>query len=132
MANTDNMISMIAGGTITEFAVVSLDANGKAVVTTAATDQNVIGVAQRAASAGDAVEILVHGITRVIASQAITFHPLNSILAAAASGQVQPCTPTDTTFFPIARVIPNINQTSTSGAGEQFKVYFFGPSSRAS
>ena len=131
MANTDNMISMIAGGTITEFAVVSLDGNGKAVVTTAATDQNVIGVAQRAASAGDVVEILVHGITRVIASQAITFNT-NSILAAAASGQVQPCAVGDTTFFPIARVIPNINQKSTGGAGEQFKVYFFGPSSRAS
>ena len=54
MANTDNIISMIAGGTITEYAVVSLDGNGKVVVTTAATDQNVIGVAQRAANAGDA------------------------------------------------------------------------------
>ena len=131
MANTDNIVSMIAGGTITEFAVVSLDGNGKAVVTTAATDQNVIGVAQRAASAGEAVEVLVHGITRVIASQAITFNS-DPILAAAASGQVQPCAITDTTFFPIARVIPNINQTETTGAGEQFTAHFFGPSSRAS
>jgi hypothetical protein len=62
MANTDNTITMIAGGTITEFALVSLDAAGKCVVTTAATDAKVIGVAQRAVAAGEAVDVIVNGI----------------------------------------------------------------------
>ena len=131
MSTTDNIISFIAGGTITEFALVSIDAAGKVVVTGAPTDSNVIGVAQRAVSAGESVEVLIHGITRVVISQALTFHN-NTILAAAASGRVQPCAVGDTTFFPVARVLPNINQLSTAGAGEQIKVYFSGPSSRAS
>ena len=127
MANTDNMISMIAGGTITEFAVVSLDGNGKAVVTTVATDQKVIGVAQRAASAGDAVEILVHGITRVIAGESLTF-ATTPVLSATTAGKLQACESTDTTFYPIARALPNINQ-KTAADGEQFFVFFVGPMS---
>ena len=131
MANTDNIISMIAGGTITEFAVVSLDANGKAVVTTAGTDEKVIGVAQRAASAGDAVEILVHGITRVIAGESITF-ATTPILSATTAGKIQACVTSggsaDTTFYPIARALPNINQ-KTAADGEQFFAFFVGPMS---
>lgn len=131
MANTDNIVSFVAGGAITEYALVSINADGKVEVTTAPTDINVVGVAQRGASAGEAVEVLIHGITRVVISQALTFHN-NPILAAAAAGQVQPCAVGDTTFFPVARVLPNINQKSTAGAGEQIKVLFFGPVSRAS
>ena len=125
MANTDNIVSMIAGGTITEYAVVSLDGNGKAVVTTAANDQKVIGVAQRAASAGEAVEVLVHGITRVIAGDSITFAS-TPVLSATTAGKLQPCEATDTTFYPIARALPNINQKAVAN-GEQFFCYFIGP-----
>ena len=131
MANTDNIISFVAGGAITEFALVSINGDGKVEVTTAPNDINVIGVAQRAASAGESVEVLIHGITRVVISQNLPFHN-NTILAAAAAGQVQPCAVGDNTFFPVARVLPNINQTSSAGAGEQIKVLFFGPVSRAS
>ena len=127
MANTNHIISMIAGGAITEFAVVSLDGNGKAVVTTAATDQKVIGVAQRAASAGDAVEILVHGITRVIAGESLTF-ATTPVLSATTGGKLQACESTDTTFYPIARALPNINQ-KTAADGEQFFAFFVGPMS---
>lgn len=131
MANTDNIISMIAAGTITEFAVVSLDTNGKAVVATAGTDFKVIGVAQRGASAGDAVDILVHGITRVIAGEAITF-ATTPILSATTAGKVQACITSggsaDTTFYPIARALPNINQKVVAD-GEQFFALFTGPMS---
>ena len=37
MANTDNIITLVAANTITEFALVSVDVNGKANITTAAT-----------------------------------------------------------------------------------------------
>ena len=131
MANTDNIISMVAAGTITEFAVVSLDTNGKAVVATVGTDFKVIGVAQRGASAGDAVDILVHGITRVIAGENITF-ATTPILSATTAGKVQACITeggsTDTTFYPIARALPNINQKVVAD-GEQFFALFTGPMS---
>lgn len=127
MASTDNMISMVAGGAITEFAVVSLNSDGKVVVTTAGTDDNVIGVAQRAASSGDAVDVIIHGVTRVIAGEALTFDS-TPILAATTAGKMQACEATDTTFYPIARVLPNINQTSASD-GDQIKVLFVGPTS---
>jgi hypothetical protein len=127
MANTDNLISFVAGEAITEFAIVSLNGDGKVVITDAATDDNVVGVAQRACSAGEAVEVLIYGITRVIAGESLTFNS-TPILAAITDGKVQACEATDTTFFPIARVIPNINQ-KTASAGDQIKVMFVGPTS---
>jgi hypothetical protein len=127
MANTDNIISFVAGEAITEFAIVSLNVDGKVVITDAATDDNVVGVAQRACASGEVVEVLIYGITRVIAGESLTFNT-TPILAALTDGKVQACEATDTTFFPIARIIPNINQ-KTASAGDQIKVMFVGPTS---
>jgi hypothetical protein len=127
MANTDNIISFVAGEAITEFAIVSLNGDGKVVITDAATDDNVVGVAQRACASGEVVEVLIYGITRVIAGESLTFNS-TPILAAITDGKVQACEATDTTFFPIARIIPNINQ-KTASAGDQIKVMFVGPTS---
>ena len=127
MANTDNIISFVAGEAITEFAIVSLNGDGKVVITDAATDDNVVGVAQRACASGEVVEVLIYGITRVIAGESLTFNT-TPILAALTDGKVQACEATDTTFFPIARIIPNINQ-KTASAGDQIKVMFVGPTS---
>ena len=126
MADNNIIVSFIADGAITEFAIVSMDNAGKIVVTTAATDNKVVGVAQRACSAGDSVEVLLKGITRVIASEAID--STTPILSADTAGKVQPCEAADVTFYPVARFIPNINQTSVS-AGDQCFVVFSGPSS---
>ena len=127
MANTDNLVSFVSAEAITEYAIVSLNAAGKVVVTTAATDEKVVGVAQRACASGESVEVLVSGITRVIAGESITFSS-SPILSATTAGKVQPCGSGDTTFYPIARVIPNINQISAL-AGDQIKVLFVGPTS---
>ena len=127
MANTDNIISFVAGEAITEYAIVSLNGDGKVVITDAATDDNVVGVAQRACASGEVVEVLIYGITRVIAGESLTFNS-TPILAAITDGKVQACEATDTTFYPIARIIPNINQKSAS-AGDQIKVMFVGPTS---
>jgi|TARA_R100000479_G_C6231022_1_gene145227 hypothetical protein len=127
MANTDNLVSFVSAEAITEYAIVSLNAAGKVVITTAATDEKVVGVAQRACASGESVEVLVNGITRVIAGEPITFSS-SPILSATTAGKVQPCESGDTTFYPVARVIPNINQTSAS-AGDQIKVLFVGPTS---
>jgi len=127
MANTDNLVSFVSAEAITEYAIVSLNAAGKVVITDAATDANVIGVAQRACASGESVEVLVSGITRVIAGESLTFNS-TPILSAITDGKVQACETSDTTFYPIARVIPNINQISAS-AGDQIKVLFVGPTS---
>jgi hypothetical protein len=125
MANTDNILSFVAAEAITEYAIVSLNAAGKVVITDAATDANAIGVAQRACASGESVEVMIQGVTRVIASETITFNS-TPLLAAAADGKVQPCEASDTTFYQLARVIPNVNQVSAS-AGDQIKVLFVGP-----
>lgn len=125
MANTDNILSFVAAEAITEYAIVSLNAAGKVVITDAATDANAIGVAQRACASGESVEVMIQGVTRVIAGEPLTFNS-TPLLAAAADGKVQACEAGDTTFYQIARVLPNINQVSAS-AGDQIKVLFTGP-----
>ena len=125
MANTDNILSFVAAEAIPEFAIVSLNAAGKVVITDAATDANAIGVAQRACASGESVEVMIQGVTRVIAGESLTFNS-TPLLAAAADGKVQACEASDTTFYQLARVLPNINQVSAS-AGDQIKVLFTGP-----
>jgi len=125
MANTDNILSFVAAEAITEYAIVSLNAAGKVVITDAATDANAIGVAQRACASGESVEVMIQGVTRVIAGESLTFNS-TPLLAAATDGKVQACEASDTTFYQLARVLPNINQVSAS-AGDQIKVLFTGP-----
>jgi hypothetical protein len=125
MANTDNILSFVAAEAITEYAIVSLNAAGKVVITDAATDANAIGVAQRACADGESVEVMIQGVTRVIAGESLTFNS-TPLLAAATDGKVQACEASDTTFYQLARVLPNINQVSAS-AGDQIKVLFVGP-----
>lgn len=116
--------SFVAAEAITEFALVSIDGNGKVGITDVGTDIGCVGVAQRACDAGDSVDVVVFGTTRVIASAALTFSTA-PILTGAANGQVAAVTSSD---YPVARILPNINQTSTAGAGEQLLVLFTGPS----
>lgn len=122
---TQNIVeSFIAAEAITEFALVSIDGNGKITITDAGTEIGCVGVAQRACSAGESVDVVVFGVTRVIASGALTFGT-TPLLTGAANGQVAAVSSSD---FPVARILPNINQTSTAGAGEQLLVLFTGPS----
>lgn len=124
MANTDHIITMVAAETLTAYDVVALDANGKAALPSGGDDDGILGVAQRGASAGEVVEIIVAGITRAKAGAGITF-ATTPLLMAATDGELVAATSTN---YPVARVLPNINQTSTAAAGEEFFVYFFGPS----
>jgi hypothetical protein len=68
---------------------------------------------------------MIQGVTRVIAGESLTFNS-TPLLAAATDGKVQACEASDTTFYQLARVLPNINQVSAS-AGDQIKVLFTGP-----
>ena len=118
--------SFVAAEAITEFALVSIDGNGKVTITDAGTEIGCVGVAQRACDAGDSVDVVVFGTTRVIASAALTFGT-TPLLTGAANGQVAAVSGSSNEY-PVARILPNINQTSTAGAGEQLLVLFTGPS----
>jgi hypothetical protein len=115
--------SFICASAVTEFALVAIDANGKIAVATDATSPAVVGVAQRAASTGDSVEVCVFGLTRVIAGGSLTF-ATTPLLAVTTAGKVQSgLTSGD---YAVARVMPNINQVSAA-ANEQLLAFFFGP-----
>ena len=123
MQTQNIVVSFVAAEAITEFALVSINTDGKIVITDAGTDAACVGVAQRACSTGEVTDVLIHGITQVIASAALTF--ANPLFAATTNGQVKASSSTE---FPVCRLIPNINQTASSGAGEQLTVLFTGPS----
>tara|TARA_Y100001937_G_C7033820_1_gene291334 strand:+ start:341 stop:733 length:393 start_codon:yes stop_codon:yes gene_type:complete len=118
--------TFVAAEAITEFALVSFDGNGKVTITDAGTEISCVGVAQRACNAGEVVDVVVFGETKVIASAGITFNT-NPLLTGAANGQVAAVSGSSNEY-PVARILPNINQTSTAGAGEQILVLFTGPS----
>jgi len=124
MANTDNIISLVAAEAVTEFALVSVDANGKATITDAATENNCVGVAQRACDAGDVVEVVVFGKTRAIAGGNIAPATMNQLMATTDGKLIAFDGAADK--YAVARMLPNINQTSAA-SGDQISVIFTGP-----
>ncbi len=125
MANTDNMHSFIAASTITEFALVAVDSAGKVAVVTDPTSEAAVGIAQRAVAAGEAVDVIISGLTRAIAGGAIA-PETTSLLMASTSGKLVAFVKGSGNFS-VARIIPNINHASPADA-DQVKVVFTGPS----
>ena len=122
MANTDNILSFVASEAITEFSLVSTTTDGKVKTTEAANDRRCIGVAQRAASTGDSVEVKISGATRVIAGATIA----NSTTLVMASSNGKVVTHATSGNFSIGQILPNINQVSSS-ASDQILINFTGP-----
>ena len=122
MANTDNIISFVAHEAITEYALVSVNNDGKIVITDAADDARCIGVAQRACDSGDSVEVKVSGLTRVIAGATIA----NTVSLVMASTNGVVVTHATSGNYSIGQIIPNINQAS-SAANDQIFINFTGP-----
>lgn len=122
MANTDNIISFVAAEAITEYALVSVNTDGKIVITDSATDARCVGVAQRACDSGDSVEVKVSGLTRVIAGATIA--NTVSLVMADTNGVV--ITHATSGNYSIGQIIPNINQAS-SAANDQIFINFTGP-----
>ena len=122
MADTQIIQSFIAASAITEFALVSIDANGKVAVTTSGGDVACVGVAQRAASAGEAVDVVTFGLTRVVAGGALSPETEPRLSATTAGKMIA----TAAAKYPVARMLPNINQTGAAD-GDQILVLFVGP-----
>jgi len=120
MSNIIN--SFVAAEAITEFALVSVNTAGKIVITDAATDARCVGIAQRACASGDSVEVLVQGVSRVIAGATIA----NTVSLVMADTDGKVVTHATTGNYSIGQILPNINQTSAS-ADDQILVKFTGP-----
>jgi hypothetical protein len=116
------IVSFVAAEAITEFALVSVNTAGKIVITDAATDARCVGIAQRACASGDAVEVLVQGVSRVIAGGTIA--NTVSLVMADTNGKV--LTHATSGNYSIGQILPNINQTSAS-ASDQILIKFTGP-----
>ena len=122
--NNQTIQTFVAGGAITEFALVSLDTAGKVQITQVGTDKACVGIAQRAAAAGEAVEVVTAGLSRAIAGGDITASAdprLKSVTGT--TGKVETVASGD---FAVCRMIPNINQT-TAADNDQILVMFVGP-----
>jgi len=111
--------SFICASAVTEFALVAIDSAGKVAVATSPTANTIIGVAQRAADAGDAVDVVIHGLTRVISSTSLTLTS-DTVLSVTTGGEVQAAV---STHYPVGFTVPNINQTSAA-ANEQILICF--------
>lgn len=121
----DNTTTLIASEAITEFALVSVDANGKATITDASTENNCLGIAQRACSAGDAVDVILFGKSRAIAGGNIAPATM-SLLMATTNGKLI-AFDGSADKYAVAQIVPNINQASAVD-GDQITVVFRGPS----
>ena len=124
MAN-NIILSFVAHEAITEYALVSSRTDGKVQITDAGSEAACLGIAQRACSAGDVVDVLVSGVSRAIAGAAIANLSTTPLLMATTDGKL--IAHATTGNYSVAQAIPNINQTSAAGAGEQILVRFTSP-----
>jgi len=119
------IVSFVAAEAITEFALVSVNADGKIVITDASTDNSCVGIAQRACASGDSVEVLVSGLSRAIAGGTISPETMALLMVTTGGKLIAYDAAIDN--YSVARAIPNINQTGAV-SGDQLQVIFNGPS----
>lgn len=116
--------SFIASGTIREYRAVSIDADGKVKESLVGTDKAIIGIAQRAVTAGNPVDVVISGLTRAIAGNNITASTEPRLKVVTANGGK--LENVDSGDFAVCRMIPNTNQT-TAVDNDQILVLFIGP-----
>ena len=108
-------ISLEAGADLSakQYHFVKLDANGKAVVCSAATDKPV-GVLQNNPTSGQAAEIVVVGLTKVSSDAALA---IGDLIGTSGDGQADAKTPgTDTTQFVVGTVLTTTSAASVIGS----------------
>ena len=111
--------TFVCASAVTEFALVAIDSAGKIAVASAPTANTIVGVAQRAGSTGDVVDVVVFGETRVIAGGSLTLTSA-TVLSVTTAGAVQEAA---STHYPVGNTLPNINQL-TASANEQIVILF--------
>lgn len=94
-------VTLTAGGTIAQYKFVKLSADNTVIQCDGVTDKP-IGVAQAAASSGDAVEVCYEGITKVQGDADLT---AGGSVGTSADGQAATYTVSDTTKYIVGQVV---------------------------
>ena len=125
LGNSD-IITLIAAESITALQAVKFDSDGKAALADGTTGELVDGIAQRSASAGDAVEVVIFGRTKAIAGDAIEAGTDSLLMVEAATARLIPYDGSGGgTQRSIARVIYSQNVTAYAD-GDEIEIIFTG------
>lgn len=119
----------VAGGGIPQFSAVMLDVAGGSgnfdvILATAATAQPILGIvqSQQPTGPGATVQVRILGVSKAIASAAIT---AGQYVAATASGQLAPLTALNTASTATNTYVAGVALTAATGAGDLFSVLLF-------
>lgn len=126
LGNSD-IITLIAAEAITALQAVVIDSNGKAALADTTTGEQVDGIAQRSASDGDAVEVVIFGRTKAIAGDAIAAGTDSLLMVQTGTARLIPWANGGGTEYAVARVIYNQNVTAYAN-GDEIEIIFTGAS----
>ena len=126
LSNSD-VITLIAAEAITALQAVVIDSNGKAALADTTTGEQVDGIAQRSASTGDAVEVVIFGRTKALAGDTLTAGTHSLLMVETATARLIPWANGAGTEYAVARVIFNQNVTAYAD-GDEIEVIFTGAS----
>ncbi len=126
LSNSD-VITLIAAEAITALQAVVINAAGKAALADGTTGEQADGIAQRSASTGDAVEVVIFGRTKALAGDALTAGTDSLLMVETATARLIPWANGGGTEYAVARVIFNQNVTAYAD-GDEIEVIFTGAS----
>ena len=128
LSNSD-VITLIAAEAITALQAVVIDSNGKAALADGTTGEQADGIAQRSASTGDAVEVVIFGRTKALAGDTLTAGTHSLLMVETATARLIPWATGGGAPIQrsVARVIFNQNVTSYAD-GDEIEVIFTGAS----
>ena len=126
LGNSD-IITLIAAEAITALQAVVIDSNGKAALADGTTGEQADGIAQRSASDGDAVEVVIFGRTKAIAGDAIEAGTDSLLMVQTGTARLIPWADGGSTEYVVARVIYNQNATAYAN-GDEIEIIFTGAS----
>lgn len=126
LGNSD-IITLEAAEAITALQAVIIDANGKAALADGTTGEQADGIAQRSASTGDVVEVVIFGRTKAIAGDTLTAGTHSLLMVETGTARLIPWADGAGTEYSVARVIYNQNATSYAD-GDEIEVIFTGAS----
>ena len=126
LGNSD-IITLEAAEAITALQAVIMDANGKAALADGTTGEQADGIAQRSASTGDVVEVVIFGRTKAIAGDTLTAGTHSLLMVETGTARLIPWADGAGTEYSVARVIYNQNATSYAD-GDEIEIIFTGAS----
>ena len=126
LGNSD-IITLEAAEAITALQAVVINADGKASLANGANGQRVDGIAQRDASIGDVVEVVIFGRTKALAGSALNAGANSLLMVEQTTARLIPWTNEGSTEYSVARVIFNQNATSYAD-GDEIEIIFTGAS----